>query len=135
VALNKVVTNLRSRYSTAELLGLAGSLIVLGVFLIFGLLASYYYPGDLPVLLAAALLIVIVAQRQGAWDFGAGYQTAILLLGSLMGVRLIYDLLFNARENRFAGLPPGNLVGLFLLWIGEALAAAAAIVVWQNRRR
>jgi len=129
-----VVSTLRSRYGTDELLGLAGSLIILGDFLIFGVLASSFYPGELQVMLAAALLLVIVAQRQGLWDFGNAYETAILMLGSTLGVLLVYGLLSNARENRFAGLPPLNLLGLFLLWIGEALAAGAAIIVWQRRR-
>jgi hypothetical protein len=113
---------------------LAGSLIILGVFLIFGVLASAFYPGELQVMLAALLLLVIVLQRQGIWDFERSYLTAILVLGSLLGVLLIYELLFNARENRFSGLPIGNLLGLFLMWIGEALAAGAAIMVWQRRR-
>lgn len=134
MAFNNVVSTLRSHYGTDELLGLGGSLIILGDFLIFGVLASSFYPGELQVMLAAALLLVIVAQRQGVWDFGNAYQTAILLLGSLLGVLLVYELLFNARENRFAGLPALNLLGLFLLWIGEALAAGAAIIVWQRRR-
>ncbi len=133
--LNNIVSTLRSRFSTAELLGMAGSLIILGDFLIFGVLASSYYPGELQVMLAAALLLVIVAQRQGVWDFGNAYETAILLLGSLLGVLLVYELLFNARENRFAGLPPLSLLGLFLMWIGEALAAGAAIIIWQQKRR
>jgi hypothetical protein len=129
-----MVSTLRSRYGTDELLALAGSLIILGVFLIFGVLASSFYPGELQVMLAAALLLVIVAQRQAVWDFGHSYQTAILLLGTLLGTLLVYELLFNARENRFAGLPPLYLLGLFLMWIGEALAAGAAILVWQRRR-
>jgi hypothetical protein len=132
---NSIVSTLRSRYSTAELLGLGGSLIILGDFVLFGVLASAYYPAELQVLLAAALMLVIVAQRQGVWDFGTAYETALLLLGSLLGVLLVYELLFNARENRFNGLPPLNLLGLFLVWIGEALAAGAAIVIWQQKRR
>ena len=134
VAFNKVVSTLRSRYGTDELLGLAGGLIILGVFLIFGVLAGSYYPGELQVLLAATLLLVIVAHRQGLWDFGNAYQTAILLLGLLLGVLLVYELLQSARQNLFSALSGLSLLGLFLTWIGEALAAGAAILVWQRRR-
>ena len=132
---NRIVSTLRSKYSTAELFGLAGSLIILGDFLIFTVLASSFLVPELEVLLAATLLLVIVAQRQGLWDFGNAYETAMLLLGSLLGVLLVYALLYDARENRFAGLPPLGLLGLFVLWIGEALAAGAAIVIWQQKRR
>jgi hypothetical protein len=116
------------------LLGLFGGLIILGTSLIFGVLIDTFYPPELWVLLGAALVLLIVAQRQGVWDFGNAYETAIFLMGALLAVLLVYALLTNARANLFAAQPVLRLLGEFLLWIGAAFCAGAAILLWQRRR-
>jgi hypothetical protein len=129
-----MVSTLRSRFSTPELLALGGSLLVLAVFLVFGVLASVFYPGDIQVVLAAALVFMVVAQRYMLWDFGSAYDSIILVVGALSAVVLVENVLFSARENRFSGVPAGYLLGLLLMWVGQALVAGAAGVVWQRRR-
>jgi hypothetical protein len=135
VAFNKFVAGLRSHFDTAEILALGGSLLILAVFILFGVVINNFYPNDATVVLAAGLALVVCLQRLGLWSFGSGYQTAVLILGALLGVLLIDTVLVTLRGNRLTGVPAGYLLGLLLTWVGMALAAVSAYLVWVHRRR
>jgi hypothetical protein len=131
-ALNDAMATLRTRFSTAELLAGGGALLVLAVFVLFGVILNAFWVNDVTFATSAALLFVIGAQRMGLYDFGAGQRSLIVVLGFLMGAMLVEYVLYYVRRGSFGD---GTfLIGLVITWVGQALAAAGAFMLWRGPR-
>ena len=121
---------LTSRFLPAELLVLAGTLILLGTQIVFWWLLLQESIGDATVLLAVLMLTIVVLQRMGIADFGHRYTTALLVLGAALGFLVVDDFVVGIRALSGVGLQSSILVNL-LEWLGGALAVAGAFMLWR----
>jgi hypothetical protein len=134
-AFNEALAELTSRgFSTPELLMAAGSLLVLAVFVLFGVLLGSHWPNDVVFATSGALLFVIVAQRLGLWDFGANYRSIVIVLGVVMALMLVNYVLYYVRSGQLGRADGTFLIGVIIEWVGQGLAAAGAYLTWRGGR-
>lgn len=123
---------LTSRFGTTELLIVGGSALILAAEVLFGWLLYESFAGHVPLLLAVLMGGSIVAQRMGKMDMGSRHTTALILLGAAMAVVGADDLILTFRSGfNLGGL---RLLGDLAIWIGEALAAAGAFMLWRSSK-
>jgi hypothetical protein len=134
-AFNEALADLKGRgFSTAELLMAAGGLLVLAVFVLFGVLLNTYYDNDVIFAASGVLVFVIVAQRLGLWDFGSGYKGLVIVLGFLLALMLVNDVLYAVRTGQLGASNGTGLIGRIIEWVGQAVAAAGAYMFWRGGR-
>jgi hypothetical protein len=131
--LEEAMAGLTKRFTTPELLAAGGALLVVAVFLVFGVLLGSYWPNDVAFATSALMLLVVVGQKMGWVDFGSSQRSLIIVLGFVLGVMLVNYFFYYLRANGF-GRDGTFLIGLILAWIGQAAAAAGAFLTWQGRK-
>jgi hypothetical protein len=133
-AISGLVTGIKERMSTAELLLGVGSLLVLGVsFLLFGfILDTLRQPTELAVLASAVLLVLMGLERSQRQGFGEWYRVALVLLGLVLAVGAGYSFL-NSLRSGFAGLDLLEWLSVLAWWVGGALAGIGAAMAYRAR--
>jgi hypothetical protein len=125
---------LTSRFLPAELLVLAGALILLGTEIVFWWLLLQEGVGDSVLLLAVSMLTIVLLQRTGQADFGHRYTTALLVLGAALGFLIVDDFVVGIRAMSAVGLQSSLLVSV-LVWLGGAVAVVGAFMLWRPGMR
>jgi hypothetical protein len=121
---------LTSRFLPAELLVLAGTVILLGTEILFWWLLLQDGIGDSVLLLAVLMLTIVLLQRTGQADIGHRYTTALLVLGAALGFLIVGDFVVGIRAVSAPGLQSSLLVHV-LEWLGGALAVVGAFMLWR----
>ena len=118
-----------SRLSQGELLVGAGALLIVLGELVFGLVTQDFSLGQLPWAIAAIVLIVVALRATGR-SFPAS-DTILVLAGLAMAVIGIRDLLYDLRN--LGGESATWYAGFVVYYLGIALMAAGAFMVWRKR--
>ncbi len=133
-AISGLVTGIKERMSTAELLLGVGGLLVLGVsYLLLGfILDSFRQPTELAVLASVVLLVLMGLERSQRQGFGEWYRVALVVLGLVIAVGAGYSFL-NTLRSGFSGLDLLAWLSVLAWWIGGVVAAVGAWMAFRAR--
>lgn len=118
-----------SRLSQGELLVGAGALLLVACDLIFGLITRDFSLGQLPWALAAIALLVVALRALGR-TFPA-HETILILTGLAIAVIGVRDLIYDLRS--ISGESTTWYLGFVVYYLGVALMAAGAWILWRRR--
>jgi hypothetical protein len=118
-----------SRLSQGELLVGGGALLIVLGELVFGVVTRDYSLGQLPWALAAVALIVVALRATGR-SFPAA-DTILIVAGLAMALIGVRDLLYDVRD--LSGESTTWYLGFVAYYVGVALMAAGAWMVWRKR--
>jgi hypothetical protein len=133
-AANTAMSGMLASMTQAELLIAAGSLIILAVDLVFGVLGDYGFSNIIWAAAAASLILILANGRARRMSFSRPtYEGMLLVLAALalaMGVReLIADVVFIPGRNLSATF----WLGFVGLYAGIAIMAFGAWRLWSAR--
>lgn len=126
-------SSLLANFSQPELLIVGGGLLILLVDIIFGMFGPFSFSNIIWVAAAVAVVAAVLV-RFGRMTLPFPYESLLVAAGflaALSGVRdLIYDLLFISRPG---GASTGYMLGAVGLYLGVALMAVGAWLLWRRR--
>lgn len=132
-AISGLMTGIKERMSTAELLLGTGALLVLGLsYVLFGFLLDGRRPSEVAVIAALVLLVLIGLERSQRQGFGEWYRVALVLLGVVVAGGAAYSFL-NTLRSGFSFLDLWGWLGLLSWWAGGVLAAVGAWMAYRAR--
>jgi len=134
-AVDKAIDRLREHLTVGEIVAGAGSLIILVIaWGVFGFLFDHKgaLPGQVVMIVSAALLAALVLQNAKVHDFGPSYRLIVTGLAMTLGFLAVVEIL---QQLRWAFGGRNFDLGGLTWWAGAIVAVIGGWMVWREPRR